>query len=87
MPLFKIENRKVDISSSLDFLDKASFVMVEGGEGMLNVLKSKIDWMLIYQTSKLSTNNLTYNTTMNLQFLHQAKKNVDLMIWSRQSGN
>jgi len=85
--LFHVENREVEIKHTLDFLDKPSFVMVEGGEGMLNALKEKIDWMLIYQTPKLSTNNLTYNTTMNLQFLHQAKKDVDLMIWSRQIGH
>jgi len=87
IPLFSIENREVNIGDNLDFLSKSSFVMVEGGEGMLNALGEKIDWMLIYQTPKLSTNNLTYNTTMNLQFLHQAKKDVDLMIWSRQIGH
>ena len=87
IPLFSIENRSVEIIDQLNFLDRPSFVMVEGGEGMLNALKEKIDWMLIYQTPKLSTNNLTYNTTMNLQFLHQGKKDVDLMIWSRQIGH
>ncbi|OQX77130.1 MAG: riboflavin biosynthesis protein RibD [Epsilonproteobacteria bacterium 4484_65] len=87
IPLFSIDNREVNIGNNLDFLSKPSFVMVEGGEGMLNALGEKIDWMLIYQTPKLSTNNLTYNTTMNLQFLHQAKKDVDLMIWSRQIGH
>ncbi len=87
IPLFSIDNREVTVSDSLDLLNQPSFVMVEGGEGMLNALKEKIDWMLIYQTPKLSTNNLTYNTTMNLQFLHQAKKDVDLMIWSRQIGH
>ena len=87
IPLFSIENRDVEIVDKLDFLKRPSFVMVEGGEGLLNALGEKIDWMLIYQTPKLSTNNLTYNTTMNLQFLHQAKKDVDLMIWSRQIGH
>ncbi len=87
IPLFSIEKRDVEIVDQLDFLNKPSFILVEGGEGMLNALKEKIDWMLIYQTPKLSTNNLTYNTTMNLQFLHQAKKDVDLMIWSRQIGH
>lgn len=83
IPLFGIENRNVEIVNTLDFLDRPSFVLIEGGAGMLNALKEKIDWMLIYQTPKLSTNNLTYNTTMNLSFLHQAKKDVDLMIWSK----
>ncbi len=84
IPLFGIENRDVEVISQLDFLNEPSFVLIEGGEGMINALKEKIDWMLIYQTPKLSTNNLTYNTTMNLQFLHLDKKDVDLMIWSRR---
>jgi diaminohydroxyphosphoribosylaminopyrimidine deaminase/5-amino-6-(5-phosphoribosylamino)uracil reductase len=87
IPLFGIENRDVEIVNTLDFLDKPSFVLVEGGEGMLKAIQEKIDWMLIYQTPKLSTNNLTYNTTMNLHFLHQNKKDIDLMIWSKQIGH
>jgi len=87
IPLFSTRGREVTIEDNLLFLNKPSFVIVEGGEGMLNRVKSKIDWLLIYQTPKLSTNNLTYNTTMNLQFLHQEKKDVDLMIWSRQIGH
>ena len=87
IPLFGIENREVEIVNTLDFLDRPSFVLVEGGEGMLKALQEKIDWMLIYQTPKLSTNNLTYNTTMNLHFLHQNKKDIDLMIWSKQIGH
>lgn len=87
IPLFSIKNRSVEIINTLDFLDTPSFVMVEGGEGMLEALKEKIDWILLYQTPKLSTNNLTYNTTMNLRFLHQNKKDVDLMIWSKQIGH
>jgi len=87
IPLFSIENRDVEIIDQLGFLESPSLVIVEGGEGMLKALKEKIDWLLIYQTPKLSANNLTYNTTMNLQFLHQAKKDVDLMIWSRQIGH
>ena len=87
IPLFSVESREVKVTDTLDFLDKPSMVMVEGGEGMLNALKEKIDWLLIYQTPKLSSNNLTYNTRMNLEFLHQAKKDVDLMIWSRQIGH
>jgi diaminohydroxyphosphoribosylaminopyrimidine deaminase/5-amino-6-(5-phosphoribosylamino)uracil reductase len=87
IPLFDIENRDVEIVNTLDFLEYPSLVLVEGGEGMLEALKEKIDWMLIYQTPKLSTNNLTYNTTMNLHFLHQSKKDIDLMIWSKQIGH
>jgi len=87
IPLFSIPDREVKITNNLDFLDKPSFVLIEGGEGMLNVLKEKIDYLLIYQTPKLSTNTLTYNTTMNLAFLHQRKIDVDLIIWSKNLGH
>ena len=87
IPLFTIKNREVEVIHNLDFLEKPSFVLVEGGEGMLEALKEKIDWMLIYQTPKLSTNTLTYNTTMNLEFLHTNKMDVDLMIWSKNLGH
>ena len=87
IPLFSVPNREVGIINDLSFLSNPSFVMVEGGEGMLQALEKKIDWLLIYQTPKLSGNNLIYNTSINLNFLHQSKKDVDLMIWSRQIGN
>ncbi|AKF24329.1 riboflavin biosynthesis protein RibG [Sulfurovum lithotrophicum] len=87
MPLFTIKNRTVTVTDNLNFLEKPSFVLVEGGEGMLNALKEKIDWMLIYQTPKLSTNQLSYNIDMNLAFLHQDKKDVDLLLWSRRIGH
>ncbi|MEY3090091.1 MAG: hypothetical protein RL113_407 [Pseudomonadota bacterium] len=87
IPLFHVSDRKVEITDRLDFLEQPSFVLVEGGEGMLQALQGQIDWLLIYQTPKLSTNNLTYNTQMNLTFLHQEKIDVDLKIWSKNIGN
>ncbi len=86
IPLFKVSRRHVEIIDTLAFLEVPSFVLVEGGEGMLHALKEQISWMLIYQTPKLSTNHLSYNIDMNLRFLHQMKKDVDLMIWSRRVG-
>ncbi|HFS85519.1 MAG TPA: bifunctional diaminohydroxyphosphoribosylaminopyrimidine deaminase/5-amino-6-(5-phosphoribosylamino)uracil reductase RibD [Epsilonproteobacteria bacterium] len=87
IPLFSVEERTVEVTDTLKFLDKPSFVMVEGGEGMLAALKEKIDWVLFYQTPKLSTNPLSYNVAMHLAYLHQRKMDVDLMIWSKNLGN
>jgi len=87
IPLFHVQNRDVSVKDRLDFLQKPGFIMVEGGEGMLKVLKEKIDWILFYQTPKLSTNDLSYNIDMKLAFLHQVKIDVDLMIWSRYLGD
>ncbi len=87
IPLFAVPKRVVDISDRLDFLEHSSFVLVEGGEGMLKALKDRIDWLLVYQTPKLSTNDLSYNIEMNLAFLHQARTGADIMIWSRHIGH
>ena len=87
IPLFGIEGRDVNIAERLDFLEIPSFIMVEGGEGMLRALKKHIDWLLFYHAPKLSTNELSYNIDMNLAFLHQQSIGVDVMIWSRQLGN
>ena len=86
IPLFGVADREVSVSGSLEFLDEPSLVLVEGGAGMLEALGERLDWMLIYQTPKLSANQLSYNTPMNLEFLHQSKKDVDLILWSRRSG-
>ncbi len=84
IPLFSIKNREINIGDSLDFLDKPSFIIIEGGEGMLNALSKKIDWFLIYQTPKLSTHSLSYSINQELSFLHTDKKGIDIIIWSRQ---
>lgn len=86
IPLFHVNERAVEITGDLTFLDTPSFVMVEGGEGMLRAMKEKIDWLLIYQTPKLSENPLSYNIGMNLDFLHTERVDVDMMIWSRKVG-
>ncbi len=85
--LFGVESRDVKLGDDLSFLQKPSFVLVEGGEGMLQAMAKKIDWMLFYQTPKLSCNNLTYNIDMDLEFLHIDKNDIDLMIWSKNLGN
>ncbi|MBL0722036.1 MAG: bifunctional diaminohydroxyphosphoribosylaminopyrimidine deaminase/5-amino-6-(5-phosphoribosylamino)uracil reductase RibD [Sulfurovum sp.] len=51
IPLFNVKNREVEIGDDLTFLEEASFIIVEGGEGMLKALSNKIDWILIYQTA------------------------------------
>ncbi len=87
IPLFGVAGRKVNTAQTLEFLSQPSFVMVEGGEGMLKALHDRIDWFLFYQTPKLSTNDLSYNVEINLTFLHQARKGVDMMVWSRNLGH
>lgn len=84
IPLFSVPHREVEISNILKDFDKPSFILVEGGEGMLNAFKDKIDWLLQYQIPKLSTHTSHYNVAMQLEFLYQNTKGVDLMLWSRK---
>jgi len=82
IPLFSVKNREVEISNSLDF-SKPSFILVEGGEGMINALKDDIDWLLQYQTPTLSTYSLSYNIDLKLSFIFQDKIGMDLLLWSK----
>jgi len=83
IPLFGVAGRSVDISDELDVLDTPSLIIIEGGEGMLNALRDRIDWALIYQTPKLSTHHLSYSIDKELTFLHSSRKGVDMMLWCR----
>jgi diaminohydroxyphosphoribosylaminopyrimidine deaminase/5-amino-6-(5-phosphoribosylamino)uracil reductase len=83
IPLFNIKDREVIIGDDLSFLDKPSFVLVEGGNGMINAIKDKIDWLLIYQTPSLSLNSLSYSVDLKFKFLKHQKLSVDLINWCR----
>ena len=84
IPLFAVPDRKVETGGDLSFLKKPSFVLMEGGEGLLRALSHKIDWYLFYQVPKLSTGNLTYNIDKDLSLLHSERVGVDMMIWSKE---
>ncbi|KIM11124.1 MAG: riboflavin biosynthesis protein RibG [Sulfurovum sp. FS08-3] len=86
IPLFGIPNRNVEIGNDLSFLDRPSFVLVEGGEGLLNALQGKIDWLLTYQTPTIGDNRVDYKANIALQTLHAQYGGVDCKIWSRLIG-
>ena len=82
IPLFSVPHREVVVSSAIEF-DRPSFILVEGGGGMMNALGDKIDWLLQYQIPKFSSHSSSYDVDMDVEFLHQSAKGVDLMLWSR----
>ena len=81
IPLFDVKNREVQVLGTLDF-SKPSFVLVEGGGGMMSALKKNIDWILQYQVPKISSDSSLYDAELDLKFLFQDKKEIDLMLWS-----
>ncbi|CAA6802995.1 MAG: Diaminohydroxyphosphoribosylaminopyrimidine deaminase (EC / 5-amino-6-(5-phosphoribosylamino)uracil reductase (EC [uncultured Sulfurovum sp.] len=82
IPLFSVEGREVEVVSRLDF-KKPSFILVEGGEGMLKALQHDIDWLLQYQTPILSCHNSNYEIDLKVKFMFQYKISVDLLLWSK----
>jgi diaminohydroxyphosphoribosylaminopyrimidine deaminase/5-amino-6-(5-phosphoribosylamino)uracil reductase len=88
IPLFGVPEREVRIRDDLaPLLERPSFLLVEGGEGMLRALAERIDWLLLYQTPKLSAHPLSYSFDASLEFLHWEPIGPDLMIWSRFRGD
>jgi len=84
IPLFGIDGRRVSITDDLEpLLRRPGLLLVEGGEGMLRALRDRIDWLLLYQTPRLSTHPMGYSLEASLEFLHQRRIGRDLMIWSR----
>jgi len=83
IPLFLVPNRAVTITNTLKDFNKPSLILVEGGDGMLNALKDRIDWIVQYQIPKISSNSLSYSADIKLQFLHQNRIGIDLILWSR----
>jgi diaminohydroxyphosphoribosylaminopyrimidine deaminase/5-amino-6-(5-phosphoribosylamino)uracil reductase len=82
IPLFSVKGREIEISKNLDF-SKPSFILVEGGGGMLNVLKNEIDWLLQYQIPTLSRHASNYEIDFKLSFIFQDKISVDLLLWGK----
>ncbi len=81
IPLFSIPDRVVKITDDLSFLDTPSFILVEGGEGMIREMISYTDMLLVYQTPALSTNQLSYSTASKLEISHSTMHERDLSIW------
>jgi diaminohydroxyphosphoribosylaminopyrimidine deaminase/5-amino-6-(5-phosphoribosylamino)uracil reductase len=86
-PLFEVAGRMVEVSDDLSFLEQPSFVLVEGGGGMLAAIDERIDWLLTYTAPKLSSDPLSYNIDKILQPLHHTTCDVDAVEWSRYRGD
>ena len=82
IPLFNIENRRVEISKDLSFLQEPGFVLVEGGENMLKSLAQKIDWLLTFQSQSMSENE-GYSLNLQLKNLHIERNSNDIILWSK----
>jgi len=57
IPLFNVKNREVRISDRFEFTDEERFIMVEGGYTLLDNIKDKLDYMMIFISHKVKYKN------------------------------
>jgi len=55
IPLFKVMNRKVTISSSLDLMKEKEFTMIEGGYNLFLEMKDTIDYIMLFISHKIQS--------------------------------
>ncbi|BCD59763.1 MULTISPECIES: bifunctional diaminohydroxyphosphoribosylaminopyrimidine deaminase/5-amino-6-(5-phosphoribosylamino)uracil reductase RibD [unclassified Nitratiruptor] len=82
IPLFHVPNRKVFIEETLDRIKNYRYVMIEGGEGMLEATKDLANWYLFFVAPVLQEGK-RYQVSQKLRFLHQQTCGTDTMIWSK----
>ncbi len=56
IPLFNVKNRDVTINNNLELLNKNNFIMIEGGYNLLEIIKDKIDCLIIFISHKEKKN-------------------------------
>ncbi|WP_281951323.1 bifunctional diaminohydroxyphosphoribosylaminopyrimidine deaminase/5-amino-6-(5-phosphoribosylamino)uracil reductase RibD [Nitrosophilus kaiyonis] len=82
IPLFNVKNRKVFIDDSFEKLKNYRYIMIEGGEGMLEATKDIVDWYLFFVSANIKQGK-NYQFDKKLKILNQRKIDKDLMIWSK----
>jgi diaminohydroxyphosphoribosylaminopyrimidine deaminase/5-amino-6-(5-phosphoribosylamino)uracil reductase len=82
IPLFGVEGREVYVESSLERIKKCRFVMIEGGEGMLQATRMLVDWYLWFLAPTLKRSE-NFKIDKHLTYLHTYKLDKDIVIWSR----
>jgi len=86
IPLFGVKDRKVFIENDLGKIKKYKFVMIEGGEGMLEASFDMVDWILIFESSFMKkAPNLRGD--FNLKRLHFCSLGDDNVIWFKKMEN
>ncbi len=72
IPLFSVENRDVKITSDLFTLLDYKFVMIEGTYNLLDLVKDKIDYLVLLVSPKMkSGQNIKSNININFEIIHE----------------
>lgn len=81
IPLFGIEGRKVMVSDSLETMENYKNIMVEGGPGMFEAVKPKLDYCLGFVAPKSGGTIPFTKHTDSFEIMYSTLSGNDLMIW------
>ncbi|MDH5465509.1 MAG: riboflavin biosynthesis protein RibD, partial [Thiovulaceae bacterium] len=81
--LFDIPDRKVEIINDTCKLFDLPLTLVEGGKGTFDAVKTKIDWLLVYQNGSMGP-GLALDANFNGKILHVEPKGEDYLFWIRR---
>jgi diaminohydroxyphosphoribosylaminopyrimidine deaminase/5-amino-6-(5-phosphoribosylamino)uracil reductase len=85
IPLFATENRKVEISNTLEPIKDYNFVMIEGGAGMLEATKEIASHYLFFISPQISGGCDLESLDLSFKILHSRTIDRDLLIWAKRS--
>lgn len=71
IPLFNIPNRKVTVTSDLFKLLDYNFIMVEGGYNLLDILKDKVDFVVLLMSPKIRNGLNAQLIDIDYQIIHE----------------
>ena len=84
IPLFSVSDRQVFISDNLNILTRYSFIMIEGGEKMFQLVKDKLDACMVFQSER-TLDGKSYVFAKDFQRLKKFKYFDDTIEWKARS--
>ena len=83
IPLFNVPNRKIIISDHFDDIKKYKFVMIEGGDGMLEATKNLVEHYLIFRSPHFKNGN-SPKLQLKLRELYSSSIGEDRLTWFKK---
>lgn len=83
IPLFSVAGRKVYIENSLERIKEYRNVLIEGGPGMFEAAKKRVDAFLCFIAPSSGGTIAFAKTKEEFEILHTMKSGDDLMMWMK----
>ena len=85
IPLFSVPNRTVHVEDNFDKIKEYKFVMIEGGEGMLEASKELVNHYLIFRSPHFKDGN-SPKISLKLKELNSSCIGEDRLTWFKKLG-